>query len=319
MNRRSLLKMMVILPLLPSCINSNNPSNANYALPLEIREITSDTVLTEDTIGVQYNVHPNVTLNCSGVILDGAVGANMTAVIFAQPNSVIIEPTIVNARTGINLVPYNHKEVWEQLEYLSEEDGMSLVNANRGSGHQRVVAGNFTNCKVGCYVHALNVGAEITQSTFARNRLSVYLDAYSTQTLVQSNEFHRQGSGWKDKSLGWFAAGRESIAIDGSSDNIIDSNTFDISTRKAFIEIYKNCGENNIPRWEGSINNTIKDNTFNSGSIGIWVSSRRDDRKTHPCRADDSGDVVVDTKLSHNTFSSVDVGIVDHGDNTLIT
>ena len=309
---------MVLSPLVYACNDSYNPSDSNYASPLEVREITTDTVLTENTIGVQYNVHPNVTLDCTSVVLDGRVGSNMTAVIFAHPNSTILNPTVINARTGVSVVPNDHKVVWNQLENLSKADGLALVNASRNSGGQLITGGDFMGCRVAIYVHALNVGARIEDNKFNSNRLSIYLDAYSQQTTVDNNRFCDQGKGWKDKVLGWFAAGRESIAVDGSSNNIIINNDFQRSTRKAFIEIYKNCGENNIPRWEGSLDNEITDNSFEDGSIGVWVSSRRDDRGTPPCRPDDEGDIVINTALSNNTFSNVTADIRDHGTNTVI-
>lgn len=77
---------------------------------------------------------------------------------------------------------------------------------------------------------------------------AVYLDAESAGSVIRNVAFD-------------IRTGREQIAIDGSANNRIDSNTFQLGGRGG-IFLYRNCGEDGVIRHQTPSANTITGNRF---------------------------------------------------------
>src|SRR5690606_3153786 len=90
-------------------------------------------------------------------------------------------------------------------------------------------------------------------------------------TITGSEFVHNGFSGCAD--------GREAIAIDSSSRNVIAGNYFR-DNKLAAISLYKNCGEDDVPRTMYSNDNYIARNLFeypdNTGRCAaVWVGARQ--------------------------------------------
>ena len=95
--------------------------------------------------------------------------------------------------------------------------------------------------------------------------VALYLDAESGSNIFRNNTFALTSSS------------REVIALDGSADNQILSNT--ISASNGGIYLYRNCGEGGTVRHQPPRNNFLAGNTIdNTGGYGIWLGSRNGGR-----------------------------------------
>jgi parallel beta-helix repeat protein len=82
------------------------------------------------------------------------------------------------------------------------------------------------------------------------------------------------------------SASREIIAVDGSANNQLLTNTIK-KPPNGGIYLYRNCGEGGTVRHQSPQNNFIAGNTIdNTGGYGIWLGSRNGGRLY--CR-DDAG------------------------------
>ena len=95
--------------------------------------------------------------------------------------------------------------------------------------------------------------------------VALYLDAESGFNIFRHNTFALTSSS------------REAIALDGSADNQLLSNT--ISASNGGIYLYRNCGEGGTVRHQPPQNTFIAGNTIdNTGGYGIWLGSRNGGR-----------------------------------------
>ena len=139
--------------------------------------------------------------------------------------------------------------------------------------------------------------------------VALYLDAESGSNIFRNNTFALTISS------------REVIALDGSADNQILSNT--ISASNGGIYLYRNCGEGGTVRHQPPQNNFIAGNTIdNTGGYGIWLGSRNGGR--FYCNDDagfpfgsskDDGDFADGNIVRDNTFTSSARTIRDDGKN----
>ena len=139
--------------------------------------------------------------------------------------------------------------------------------------------------------------------------VALYLDAESGSNIFRNNTFALASSS------------REVIALDGSADNQLLSNT--ISASNGGIYLYRNCGEGGTVRHQPPRNNFLAGNTIdNTGGYGIWLGSRNGGR--FYCNDDagfpfgsskDDGDFADDNIVRDNTFTSSARTIRDDGKN----
>jgi len=112
------------------------------------------------------------------------------------------------------------------------------------------------------------------------------------------------------------------IAVDGSADNQILSNTIN-NAKGGGIYLYRNCGEGGTVRHQAPQRNLIAGNTINgSGGYGIWLGSRNGSR--FYCSADDGypfgssrddSDFADNNELRGNIFAGFNQTIKDNGKN----
>ena len=137
--------------------------------------------------------------------------------------------------------------------------------------------------------------------------VALYLDAESGSNIFRNNTFALTSSS------------REAIALDGSADNQILSNT--ISASNGGIYLYRNCGEGGTVRHQPPHNNFIAGNTIdNTGGYGIWLGSRNggrfycNDDKGFPFGSSkDDGDFADNNTIRGNIFTNSARTIRDDG------
>lgn len=144
---------------------------------------------------------------------------------------------------------------------------------------------------VGIYVHPYVTDTEIRRTAVVDSwSAAVYLDAGSRRATVEQNVFVHNGhvesgpGGWTSVLAGLtfrsWGPGREGVAIDGSSDNVIRRNWI-VDSAAGGVFAYTNCGENvnNDPAsWldhrYGAERNVIAGNVVVGGRTGVWIGSR---------------------------------------------
>ena len=130
--------------------------------------------------------------------------------------------------------------------------------------------------------------------------VALYLDAESGSNIFRHNTFALASS-----------SRREAIALDGSADNQILSNT--ISASNGGIYLYRNCGEGGTVRHQAPQNNFIAGNTIdNTGGYGIWLGSRNggrfycnDDQGFPFGSSKDDGDFANDNTVRGNNAGKI--------------
>jgi parallel beta-helix repeat protein len=147
--------------------------------------------------------------------------------------------------------------------------------------------------------------------------VALYLDAESGHNVIRNNKINVDG----DFTLRQFRV-REVIAVDGSADNQILSNTIN-NAKGGGIYLYRNCGEGGTVRHQSPQRNLIAGNTIdNTGGYGIWLGSRDggrlycDDDKGFPFGSSkNNGDFANDNIVKGNTFTNSVRTIRDDGKN----
>lgn len=150
--------------------------------------------------------------------------------------------------------------------------------------------------------------------------MAMYFEFNSQNTVLKNSRI--EGSGRGDK--------REAIAIDSSSNNVIENTKF-INNPYGAIHIYKNCSEhfftnkNQVQRTMSADNNTIKNNLFQGGTVGVWIASRQSrNLKNAECGSGYYADgmYTLDSakhnSIVGNTFDGTDIGVkVEDDSNTI--
>ena len=142
--------------------------------------------------------------------------------------------------------------------------------------------------------------------------VALYLDAESGFNIIRNNTFDIA------------SASREIIAMDGSANNHILTNTIK-QAPSGGIYLYRNCGEGGTVRHQAPQNNLIAGNTINNtGGYGIWLGSRNGGRLY--CRDDagfpfgsskNDGDFADNNTIRDNTFTNSARTIRNDGDNRI--
>jgi parallel beta-helix repeat protein len=138
--------------------------------------------------------------------------------------------------------------------------------------------------------------------------VALYLDAESGSNIFRHNTFALASSS------------REVIAVDGSADNQLLSNTIK-DAKAGGIYLYRNCGEGGTVRHQPPQNNFIAGNTIdNTGGYGIWLGSRNggrfycNDDKGFPFGSSkDDGDFADNNTIRGNIFTNSARTIRDDG------
>jgi hypothetical protein len=142
--------------------------------------------------------------------------------------------------------------------------------------------------------------------------VALYLDAESGFNVIRNNTFDIIG------------ANREIIAVDGSANNQLLTNTIK-QAPSGGIYLYRNCGEGGTVRHQAPQNNLIAGNTINNtGGYGIWLGSRNGGRLY--CNEDkgfsfgssiDDRDFADNNTVRDNTFTSSARTIRSDGSNQI--
>jgi len=142
--------------------------------------------------------------------------------------------------------------------------------------------------------------------------VALYLDAESGFNIIRNNTFDITG------------ASREIIAVDGSANNQLLTNTIK-QAQHGGIYLYRNCGEGGTVRHQAPQNNLIAGNSINNtGSYGVWLGSRNGGRLY--CRDDagfpfgsskDDGDFADNNTVRDNTFTGGTRTIRNDGNNRI--
>jgi parallel beta-helix repeat protein len=142
--------------------------------------------------------------------------------------------------------------------------------------------------------------------------VALYLDAESGINIIRNNTFALTSSS------------REVIALDGSADNQLLSNTIK-NAKAGGIYLYRNCGEGGTVRHQSPQNNFIAGNTINNtGGYGIWLGSRNggrlycmDDAGFPFGSSKDDGDFADNNTVRDNTFTGSARTIRSNGSNRI--
>ncbi len=267
--------------------------------PKDIIYVVENTelVLTKDYQETQFRVGVGASLDLNGHTISGLRGSGRFLCVKLADNASVKNGAINRCALAVAIDNNISDSVKNQLKQLNEIDGKAYVetlktvaNSNQSVSNIRFIA-NTTDV----YVTRYTSGARITNVVSSGVlKMAIYLDADSTGAIISNSSFTNCGT--------YTATIKSCIMIDGSSENVLSNNHI-FSTTKG-IELYKNCGEGNMPRWNGANNNVIETSSFDNVSIGINVSSRKVNRFTS-CRSDDPGDIVEGTIVQGNTYNNV--------------
>jgi parallel beta-helix repeat protein len=223
-----------------------------------------------------------VTLDCRGALIHG--GRNGTGITVVSDAAVDMSGvTIRNCRTegflnGMRITRTGFRDLAVGEEYVHHlrdvaiED--SIVSDSRG---------------VGIFVDGYVTEATIANTMVRRaGSAGIYLETGSREHTVRDNwlidnGFIENGPSGTIFNLGgvdfvYYGTGREGLAIDGSSDNVVTGNYFHGNSAGG-IFLYTNCGEyperdRYFERRYPSDRNLIEHNIVDGGWTGVWVGSR---------------------------------------------
>lgn len=137
--------------------------------------------------------------------------------------------------------------------------------------------------------------------------VAVYLDAESQGNIIKNNIIRVDTS--RDHEIPLFPdKGREQMAVDGSSHNIISGNYFS-NLNHGGIYLYRNCGEEgtvrvNEPDYNHIVNNYFYYNEYNGANPAVYIASRKGDRPH--CHEDDGFQYgSSQSDLDHSNFNVI--------------
>lgn len=217
----------------------------------------------------------NITLDCGGNTFDGTIPATTEKASRAVDSAAALEDVAIENCTFKNY----------QKGLLLTPATLGIGGANYATGLKRFRVKNVTIKDIGVYDANSPLGGEglivgpysqdflIDNVVVENTRLSgIYLEAYSVRTRVTNSSFIHNG-------FSGSASGREAIAIDASSENVIANNLFK-DNKYAAIATYKNCGEAGVARNMHANDNLIERNTFSyhdnyNGGAAIVIAARQ--------------------------------------------
>lgn len=321
-----------------------------------------------DRVSLSVTNQSNLTIDCNGAELNGLEKKYRQAINtsydlgeepldvgiliqssenFQSQNITIKNCNIRNFVRGIRVHFNMSKQTISDLK--------NNVNISELENHLRTISPNnitvkdssiLLNHKDGVFVGRYVTGFTLSGSTISSTgAVGLYLDAGSEGSKITNSSFSKNGYSDYDnknrkikKKIAYYS--REAIAIDSSINNVIEKNTFTRNSRGS-IFLYKNCNEHHknpaqIPRYQSSDGNLIKNNKFNSENIGVWIASRQSfDLKalecgspliatgsirygTHKDKTFYYEDFAKQNTVLNNTFKNIRTGIIIEDDNNTV-
>ena len=186
--------------------------------------------------GIRFKIlESNIILDCGGNTFDGNMFKKNDYVSRALDTADSLENVTIkncnfrNYQRGLILTP-------AAIGITAGSYATGLKKFNISNVNIEDVHGKDSGYGEGIVIGPYSQDFTIENSTVKNTKLSgLYLEAYSIRTKVINSIFIHNG-------FSGGLAGREAIAIDASSENIIAGNTF-IDNKHAAITTYKNCGE----------------------------------------------------------------------------
>lgn len=308
---KHLFILLTTFNILVGCVDQSNKNNYTTTTTITItsnttldKHYTDTTFIVQNGAVLDMNGFSNVSTNThSGVILMGQGSTIQNGVIDGFYNGIETRANDLSEFNSkirqTNIITGTALEQNEQLKHIMNQQikNMKVLNSSH----------------VGIYITAFTGNTRIVDNSILNTgHVGIYLGRDSHHSNIRRNVIDGCGYGAGD-----FSQGRECIAVDTSQYNTIRNNTIR-SAKLAGITSYRNCGENGVPRWLGSNYNSISINRFEDLNIGIWISSRKNDRVSSTCRPDDPGDESNFNKVFDNQFKNVNYNIINEGKNNEI-
>jgi hypothetical protein len=228
----------------------------------------------------------NVVLDCRGAHLVGAPGESRHGI-------------VVTARAGTDLADVTIRRCNIDGFFHSVDivrPGFTQLAAGHEYDHhlRNVVIedSTFTRARgVSVYVHPYVTGTVVRRTVIDHAASTgIYLDegardAKISDNVLTANGFVENGPGGTNTTFGgldvrFWGPGREAIAIDGASNNVIARNWI-AGNSAGGVFVYTNCGENvhtDPANWldhrYGAEHNVIASNLVVGGGTGVWIGSR---------------------------------------------
>ena len=289
--------------------------------------------LTEKSIRFVLNTSHS-SLDCQGAMLSpDADDASKTSAITIKPkvDRAIEDIAVANCHVD----GYGHALHIRQYSNPNQRYERGLIDpvANRALAPSDIRISNVSSRNsinsgmfVGDHVHDVTFDKIHIQNA---GTVGLYLEFGSRDNVVQNSVF--VGNGFRN-----FKPNREAIAVDSSSNNLIENNHF-IHNGAGSVLLYRNCFEhaddptrsNHFKRTESSRDNIIRRNLFQGEPVGVWVASRQSrNLKGFECGAyvikqtpfaSYHLDNAKDNQIIDNRFEQVDQGIIVEDDGTLIS
>jgi parallel beta-helix repeat protein len=228
----------------------------------------------------------HVTLDCRGAHVDAGTGRSGVGILVHSPAAVALtDVTVRNCvvhgfLNGMRITRDGFKTLAAGHEYDVADTDITVENDRiRDTGG------------VGLYVDGYVTGVTIDHVDIANaGSTGIYLEAGSKGSAVEHSFVHGNGFDGTQPpgkpitvsgtTFNYLSTGREGIAVDGSSDNVIRDNVIGQNSYGG-IFLYKNCGEYATqqpaqwwPRRTGSSGNLIEDNAIFDEQNGVWIGSR---------------------------------------------
>lgn len=224
----------------------------------------------------------DVTFDCRGALIRGATsGTGITIVSSADVD--MADVTVQNCRTsgflnGIRATRTGFRDLAAGVEYDHHLSDVMIKDST-------VVGSRGVGIFVDGYVTRVTLTGLIVSGA---GSTGIYLETGSRENTVAGNAFINNGYiengpagslyDFAGTTLAFWGTGREGLAIDGSSDNVVRDNYFHGNSAGG-IFLYTNCGEypdrtRYFERRYPSDRNLITNNVFDGGWTAVWVGSR---------------------------------------------
>ena len=250
----------------------NQPLNTqSQSCELESNDLTGDVFLSPDC---HYNQRMNIkssatTLDCQGAQLRGNGG--YAIMVKGEIENIVVRNCYLRGVRGIAVKAPSRLDE-ETDEELRQRAPRNVIIENidvRGSE------------SVGVHLHPHTMGVLVRDSIMEGNSgPGVYMSPYGKGHHIDNNRIANNGHLKPDGTpkIAWYR--REGVAIDGSSEHLIENNLFDGNAFGGVL-MYKNCWEHaaenpdSKPRTEYASDNIIRNNTFQNELFGVWVAARQ--------------------------------------------
>ncbi|MBK5289766.1 MAG: right-handed parallel beta-helix repeat-containing protein [Acidimicrobiia bacterium] len=224
----------------------------------------------------------DITFDCQGAVIRGTTSG--TGITIVSPVDVdMSNVTVQNCRTagflnGIRMTRTGFRDLAAGVEYEHHLRDIVIKDTS-------VVGSRGVGVYVDAYVTRVTLTGLIVSGA---GSTGIYLETGSRENTVAGNSFINNGFvengpggslyDFGGTTLAFWGTGREGLAIDGSSNNVVRDNWFHGNSAGG-IFLYTNCGEypdrtRYFERRYPSDRNVITNNVFDSGWTGVWVGSR---------------------------------------------